>query len=81
MIIAAKEFCNFNVFEPLINSLILYFFFNLNIGALTGPKIFPFTLFSIKILNLNASFSNLFSLSPVKIKEIIFEKEEGCSVF
>ena len=46
------------------------FFFILNIGALTGPKIFPNNLFSIKVLNLYASFSNFTSFSPVKINEI-----------
>ena len=56
--------------EPLINNLILNFLFNLNNGAFTGPSIFPSILFWIKFLKLIASFSNLISLSPVKIKEI-----------
>ena len=66
----ANEFCNFNVLSPLIKSLTRYFLFNLNIGAFTGPNIFPLILFSKNNLNLKASVSNLFSLSPVKIKEI-----------
>ena len=69
-IINAKDFCNFNVFAPLISNLIRNFLFNLKIGALTGPKIFAFILSCTKDLNLNASFSNLISFSPVKIREI-----------
>ena len=66
----AKEFCNFSVFGPRINNLTRYFFFNLNRGALTGPKIFPFILLTKNTLKLNASFYNFISFSPVNIKEI-----------
>ena len=66
----AKELCNLSDLEPRIKSLIRYFFFNLNKGAFTGPKIFPSILSCIKDLKLNASFSNSFSLLPVRIKEI-----------
>ena len=69
-IIFARELCSFIDFKPLIKNLILNFLFNLNNGAFTGPSIFPSILFSIKFLKLTASFSNLISLSPVKIKEI-----------
>ena len=69
-IINANEFCNCKVFGPLINSLTLYFFFILNIGALTGPKTFPFILLCKNNLNLDASFSKLFSFSPVRMREI-----------
>ena len=44
-IIEFKEFCSLRFFGPLISSLTRYFLFNLNIGALTGPKIFPDILF------------------------------------
>ena len=39
-------------------------------GALTGPKIFPLIFFFNDVLSFIASFSNLLSFSPVKIKEI-----------
>ena len=78
-IIFAKELCIFMDFDPLIKNLILNFFFNLNNGAFTGPNIFPSILVSINFLKLKASFSNLFSLSPVKIKEINLWK--GGSLF
>jgi len=69
-IIFAKELCIFIDFDPLIKNLILNFFFNLNKGAFTGPKIFPLILLSIKFLKLKASCSNFLSFSPVRIKEI-----------
>ena len=47
-----KVFCNFKFLGPLINNLILYLPFNLNIGAFTGPKTLPIISFSKNNLNL-----------------------------
>ena len=55
-IIKAKEFCNFRVFEPLISNLTRYFRFNLNIGALTGPK-------TLKLQNSLASIISRYKFS------------------
>ena len=67
-IIFASEFCIFKDLLPLISNLILNFLLSLNIGALTGPRTLPTIAFSIKLLNLYASFSSSLSLLPVIIK-------------
>jgi len=50
--ISASEFWTFKDLRPLTRSLTLNFLFNLNIGALTGPRTLPITALSIKFLNL-----------------------------
>ena len=67
---ADRDFCNFKFLGPLINNLIRYLPFNLNIGAFTGPKTLPISLLFKNNWNLIASFSNLFSFAPVKMREI-----------
>ena len=69
-IILANEFWTLSDFLPLTNNLTLNFLFNLNIGALTGPKILPSINFYIKFLNLIDSSSIFFSSLPVIIRDI-----------
>ena len=56
--------------DPRRDSGFTIFYMGINIGAFTGPKTLPIILFSKNNLNLIASFSNLLSFSPNKIREI-----------